>query len=196
MTFLNNKKLVLASQSPRRKQLLTDAGIDLLIKPSRIDESQTPFEAPEIYPSKLSTLKAEDVASSYPDSWILGADTIVVINKKILEKPNSRAEAVSMLQQLSNNQHKVYTGICLVNRNKRKKITRTVMTQVFFKNLSPREIDWYINTGEPFDKAGGYGIQDKGAFLIKKIIGSYTNVVGLPVSEIFDLFLELKIIQI
>lgn len=195
MEYLNEHKLVLASGSPRRKILLGDAGIDMTIHPSKIDESTFVQTTPEEYAKQLSLAKARDVAKLYPESWILGADTIVVIDNEILEKPNSKDDAVLMLNKLKNKRHQVYTGYSLCNLKKEQNIIQSVKTDVYFNDLSEKEISWYVNTGEPFDKAGGYGIQGKGAFLVKKIEGSYTNVVGLPVGEILNLLSKHKIIR-
>ncbi|MFH2060448.1 MAG: Maf family protein [Pseudomonadota bacterium] len=195
MNYLNEKKLVLASQSPRRKTLLELACIDLIIQVSNIDESTISFTSPTQFVQDLAFLKAQAVSEAYPDSWILGADTIVTIDDQILGKPANRDDAVSMLNQLNNRTHQVYTGVCLYKHQNKKKIVQSVSTKVVFKSLTNKEINWYVNTKEPYDKAGGYGIQGVGAFLVKKIYGSYTNVVGLPVCEVIQMLLQLKFIQ-
>lgn len=195
MNYLNDKKLVLASQSPRRKTLLEQAGIDLIIQVSNIDESKIIFTSPTQFVQDLAFIKARAVADAYPDSWILGADTIVTIDDQILGKPANRDDAMSMLKQLSNRTHQVYTGVCLYHHQNNKKMVQSVSTKVVFKSLTHKEINWYVNTKEPYDKAGGYGIQGIGAFLVKEIFGSYTNVVGLPVCEVIQMLLNLKFIQ-
>lgn len=195
MNYLNSKKLVLASKSPRRKTLLEQAGIDLIIQVSNIDESKINYRSPFNFVQDLAVIKARAVGVSYSDSWVLGADTIVTIDDQILGKPSSRDDAISMLNLLNNRAHHVYTGVCLYHHQKDKTIVQCVSTKVVFKFLTDKEINWYVNTKEPYDKAGGYGIQGIGAFLVKEIFGSYTNVVGLPVCEVIQMLLKLKFIQ-
>jgi len=192
---INMEKIILASKSPRRKELLNQVGIDIEICPSNIDEDAISIKNPEEYVKELSFLKAENIACSYPASWILGADTIVVIKGQVLGKPQSKTSAIKMLRQLSNCEHSVYTAFCILNNKTDTKIIRCVETKVVFKNLSDEEILWYIDTKEPFDKAGGYGIQGVGAFLVKHISGSYSNVVGLPVCEVVEILMNLNIIK-
>ena len=129
-------------------------------------------------------------ARRYLQSWVIGADTIVCIGNQILGKPDSKNDARKMLMRLSGKLHQVYTGYCICCRQKDLLFTDAVKTDVRFKKLSDPEIEWYIHTGEPFDKAGGYGIQGVGAFLVKSIKGSYTNVVGLPVCEVVSFLLD------
>lgn len=191
-----NKEIILASQSPRRKELLEQAGVTFDILPSTIDESNIKEKNPEKLVKTLSYLKAVDVAQSFPDQWVLGADTIVYLDKSILEKPDSQTHAVNMLKSLSNQKHKVFTGFTLLCLNRNKTITDIVETDVFFKKLTDEEIAWYISTNEYSDKAGAYAIQGKGAFFIKKIHGSYTNVVGLPICEVMEYFISENIIKI
>ena len=125
-----------------------------------------------------------------PRSWVLGADTIVAVDGRTLGKPGSAQEARQMLQRLSGKTHQVYTGFCLVHHRDARCIIDKAKTDVVFKSLTPREIDWYIRTGEPFDKAGAYAIQGLGTFLVRRINGSYTNVVGLPVCEVLEILLR------
>jgi len=195
MKPINLEKLLLASHSPRRKELLEQAGIDLQVVPSDIDEENVSIKNPEEYVIELSYLKAEKVSRAHPDSWILGADTIVVIEDQILGKPESEDHATEMLRLLSNREHLVFTGFCIMNKQKETIIKNAVETKVYFKTLSDQEIKWYVKTKEPFDKAGGYGIQGVGAFLVRKIFGSYSNVVGLPVCEVIEILIKLKIIE-
>lgn len=182
--------LILASKSPRRRYLLKKAGLDFTVVPSDLDESAIPETAPALYVRQLAEAKARDIADRYPDSWVIGADTVVLINGRILGKPSSPADAKIMLQNLSGNTHQVFTGYCILNRAAGREISDTVVTDVTFKQLTAREIDWYIRTGEPFDKAGAYAIQGMGTFLVRKINGSYTNVVGLPVCEIIEILIR------
>lgn len=195
MESINNEKLILASKSPRRKMLLEQVGIDLEIHPSNVDEAAISIQAPVEYVEALSFLKAEHIAQAFPDSWVLGADTIVVVQDQILGKPQSRTDAFEMLNKLNDREHRVYTGICLINKQVETVIKQAVETRVIFKPLSLPEISWYINTGEPFDKAGAYAIQGIGAFLVRHIHGSYSNVVGLPVCEVVQILMKLNIIQ-
>jgi len=195
MGIINTEKIILASKSPRRKDLLEQVGLNVKIVPSHFDEAAVLIKNPENRVKKLSLLKAENTAAFYPDHWVLGADTIVVVQDRILGKPQSKTDAMAMLNTLNNIEHSVFTGFSVINLKKKMIITQSVETKVFFKHLSPREIQWYINTGEPFDKAGAYAIQGIGAFLVKKISGSYSNVVGLPVCEVVDILMKLNIIQ-
>jgi septum formation protein len=195
MENINTEKLILASKSPRRNDLLRQIGIRVSILASNIDEQVVPFTKPEEYVRELSFLKADHIAGHHPYSWILGADTIVMAKDQILGKPRSKTEAVDMLNQLNDGDHLVYTGFCVMNREKKILVQDCVKTRVRFKHLSRREILWYVETGEPFDKAGGYGIQGIGAFLVKEIAGSYSNVVGLPVCEVVDTLQTLNLIQ-
>ncbi len=182
--------LILASQSPRRKYLLEQAGLTFRVIPSRIDESDRPLTAPADYVRQLAEAKARDVAANHRDSWVLGADTIVAVDDRLLGKPASAREARTMLGRLSGKTHQVYTGFCLVHQRRAFCLADTVRTDVVFKTLTAREIDWYIHSGEPFDKAGAYAIQGLGTFLVRRITGSYTNVVGLPVCEVVEILLR------
>jgi septum formation protein len=195
MKPINLEKLLLASQSPRRRELLEQTGIVLEIVPSDIDEQDISIKNPAEYVKALSFMKAEKISGVYPDSWILGADTIVVLQDQILGKPESEHHAMEMLRLLSNREHMVFTGFCIMNKHKQTVIKSDVETRVWFKPLSDQEIKWYVSTKEPFDKAGAYGIQGLGAFLVRKIFGSYSNVVGLPVCEVIEALMELKIIE-
>ena len=172
-------KLILASKSPRRRFLLEQAGLEFSVIPSDFDESSVTPSSLESFVKRLAEAKAGDIAQKHPDSWVIGADTIVYIDNAILGKPGSRAEARSMLRSLSAKTHQVYTGYCICCRAEDRLFSDSVKTDVRFKTLNEKEIDWYINTGEPFDKAGGYAIQGLGTSLVRSINGSYTNVVGL-----------------
>ncbi len=205
MNPINTKKIILASKSPRRKQLLEQIGLDIEICPSNVDENKISINNPIEYVKELARLKAWDIASLYPGTWIIGADTIVVIDNEILGKPGTKANAVKMLGKLNNREHHVYTGFCICNSNPGSRsvksadqpfeLVKSIKTAVYFKNLSDHEINWYAGTKEPFDKAGGYGIQGIGSFIVKKISGSYTNVVGLPVCEVVEELKNLDLIE-
>jgi len=188
-------KLILASQSPRRKDLLEQAGIAFKVIPGDFDEDSIPLDEPKAYAKVLAREKATQIAAQYPDTWIIGADTIVCIDDAVLGKPSSRQNARSMLRQLSGRIHQVVTGYALVHQSKQRLITDAVRTDVRFKALAEAEIEWYIHTSEPFDKAGGYAIQGLGSFLVKAVSGSYTNVVGLPVCEVIELLYSEGVIQ-
>ncbi len=195
MKNLNTKKIILASQSPRRRELLENACISFEIIPSKINEKNIKNNNPDQLVRTLSNLKAKNIAEQHPDTWVLGADTIVCINNTILEKPDSKTNAAHMLKALSNREHIVFTGFTLLCLDKNRTITKTVQTKVYFKRLSNQEINWYLDTDEYADKAGAYAIQGKGSFLVKKIIGSYTNVVGLPISEVIECLIAENIIS-
>ena len=190
----NSKILILASQSPRRKYLLDQAGLQFKVIPSRVDESTVPMTSPESYVRLLAEQKAQDIARQYPDNYVIGADTIVLMDGTILGKPKSRDEARQMLTRLSGKTHQVLTGFAVCCTAGSYSYSDTVKTDVRFKNLAPEEIEWYIHTPEPFDKAGAYAIQGLGTFLVQSINGSYTNVVGLPICEIIELLLKEGII--
>ena len=185
-----NHDIILASESPRRRYLLEQAGLKFSVIPSSFDESSVTMMEPESYVRKLAECKANVVAEAYPDHWVIGADTIVLIGKDILGKPGSDDEARSMLRRLSAKTHRVLTGYCVCCKNRNRSYSETVSTDVCFKDLSAEEIEWYIQSGEPFDKAGSYAIQGLGTFLVKRINGSYTNVVGLPVCEIVEFLIN------
>ncbi|MBW2060401.1 MAG: septum formation inhibitor Maf [Deltaproteobacteria bacterium] len=179
--------LILASNSPRRRELLTLAGIDFEIQPSEVDETVKPGETPSAYVLRLARAKAEWCADHNPVSWILGADTIVVLDSKIMGKPRNRAEAAKMLQGLSGRRHEVLTGYCLLNRKLNECQCNCVRTEVEFRRLTSSDIENYLDSKEPIGKAGAYAIQGRGAALVSTINGSYTNVVGLPLAEVIEL---------
>ena len=174
--------LILASKSPRRKELIKKiTNEEIQIIPSNIDESKTHAPAEEL-PGVLSKLKAQDIFSSHPNDKILACDTIVVLDGEIMGKPHTIENAKIMLKKLSGKKHLVISGWTLIN--KEKSITRCVQTEVYFNVLSDELIDRYIATGSPMDKAGAYGIQDKEFKLVSHINGSMDNVIGLPTEDI------------
>jgi septum formation protein len=189
------KSIILASQSPRRKQLLEQAGVAFNIVPAHIDETPYLSYPPSDAVKASAQAKADQVCNQFPEHWVIAADTIVVINNNILGKPESKNHARKMLQTLSGKAHIVFTGfsICCLEQNKN--ITDIVKTSVQFKQLCDDEIEWYLQTDEPYDKAGAYAIQGIGAFIVKSIDGSYTNVVGLPVCEVMDILMKQNIIK-
>lgn len=180
--------IILASASPRRKELLSLVIADYRVIPSRFDESLVPDElAPIDHVKHSSLMKARDVASLHPESLVIGADTIVVINGQILGKPAGESDAARMLGLLSGKTHQVYTGITVICNGV--ETTDAECTDVVFRELNEELISRYIATQEPMDKAGAYAIQGNGAVLIKSICGCYSNVVGLPIYKL-SLMLE------
>lgn len=166
------------------------------VVPSRFDESSVPFSEPEAYVKTLAAAKAGEVSEAHPDRWVIGADTIVVIDGDLLEKPRSKGEAREMIRRLSGRWHRVFTGFCVCRVAEKRFFSGAAVTRVEFKALSQEQIEWYIQTPEPFDKAGGYAIQGRGTLLVKRVVGSYTNVVGLPVCEVMDLLTRENIISL
>lgn len=191
-----NGKLVLASTSPRRKDLLTALGLTFQVQPSTIDEIMDPALAPEELVLNLAQQKTADVFKSLSDKsrderlLVLGADTIVVLDGNFLGKPTDRAEAIDMLKRLSGRAHEVYTGVWLIVREDDGRVIEShscERSKVFFRSLDERELEAYVDTGEPMDKAGAYALQGIGAALIEKIEGSHTNIVGLPIPNVVSL---------
>lgn len=185
--------LILASASPRRKELLKQVGLDFIVEPSEIEEKRAPGEAPADYALRLATDKALEVAGHHPSRLVLGADTIVVLDQEVLGKPGDRRQARQMLCRMSGREHGVITAFALVFQEGSLLVQRWVETRVRMKRLTDQEIEGYLNTGEPFDKAGGYAIQGKGGLLVESIEGCYTNVVGLPLPALAEALKELGI---
>lgn len=187
-------KIILASSSPRRKMLLEQIGLSFEIIVSNADEVVDPMLSPSELVIQLSKQKAADVAKNLEGDFIvIGADTIVVYKDKVLGKPKDREEAKTMLTMLQGNIHEVYTGITLIQTKNHLIKVGYERTEVHMRSLSPSTIDAYINTKEPMDKAGAYGIQGIGAVLIDKICGDYNNVVGLPLTLLSVLLEEMNI---
>jgi len=181
-----NNPLVLASISPRRKAILKQIGIPFEPAGSMIEETLYGETQPADIACHIAIQKVESIQPVYNNRWILGADTIVVINKTIFGKPKNLGECRDMLHLLKGKTHDVITGLCIHDPGRKLVHLEAVMTKVKIKELSTNEIEAYINTGEPFGKAGAYAIQGIGSFMIKEINGSYTNVVGLPVYEVIN----------
>jgi|ERR1700722_4996278 septum formation protein len=175
--------LVLASASPRRKELLRNAGIAFEVEPANIPEEPLPGETARAYAERLAREKALVVSQKRPNDAILGADTIVVIDNQILGKPADQADAARMLRLLSGRRHQVITGICLIVDSEAKVASET--TSVVMSEISGAEIQSYVATGEPMDKAGAYAIQGIASRWIPRIEGDYSNVVGLPVALVY-----------
>ncbi len=185
------RKLILASASPRRQALLKNLGLDFQVCPAGIDESVFPGEDAAAYPLRIAMKKALAVAADKEDAIVLAADTAVIVDDDILGKPKSTEEAKTMLQRLSGREHIVVTGIGLVDTAGGRTLSCAEQTIVYFHSLKEAEIDAYLASGEPMDKAGAYGIQGLGALLIRKVDGDYFNVMGLPLSKLYRLLQNL-----
>ena len=184
-------RVVLASASPRRSELLASAGIVFDIVPGDIDETPLPGENPLDHVLRLAVEKAEEVARREKARFFIGADTIVLCSGEIMGKPVDDEDAVRMLRKLSGRVHQVITGFAVLDRESGRLVTAAVSTDVYFKMLADKEIYDYVATGCPLDKAGGYAIQGGAAAMVERIDGSYTNVVGLPLCEVVAALAEL-----
>lgn len=180
--------LILASSSPRRAAYLRELGFSFRRKSPEVDEARHRGESPVRYVTRLARWKASVVAERFPEAWVVAADTTVVWNGLFLGKPSSAAEARRMLTRLSGRAHRVVSGIALARARDGVSRVRHSSTRVVFRRLSPKEIRWYVRTGEPLDKAGAYGIQGKGGLLVERIEGSFSNVVGFPLEKFVDLW--------
>lgn len=176
-------RVVLASQSPRRRELMETLGFDFLVDAADIDEETAEYQNPKSYVRETALRKARAVTPKHPGCVIVAADTIVVIDDRVLGKPHDEAEAETMLSLLSGRSHDVYTGIAIIYENKCR--TFVEKTRVFVAPLASEEIKDYVSTGEPLDKAGAYGIQGAFGKFIRRIEGDYFNVVGLPVCRLY-----------
>lgn len=184
------KKLILASSSPRRAFLLNNLSVEFIQKKAEIDETPKPEEKPEDYVIRIAREKVMKVMEE-ADGVIVGADTIVVVDSEILQKPSSREDAFEMLSRLQGREHFVYTGIYLLNKLNSREACGYTKSRVWFSSLTPEEIWRYIDSGEPMDKAGAYGIQAMGAFFIEKIEGDFFSVMGLPLNLLWELSREI-----
>lgn len=178
------RQIVLASASPRRKELLELIGLKFKVVVSSYEEDMTLQLSPRGLACLLSAKKAEDVALRCPDALVIAADTFIDLKGHLLGKPQTPAEAKQMLRSLSNRSHEVITGFTVLDTASGAKISKAVATKVYFKKLTQREIDAYVASGEPMDKAGAYAIQGLGSIIIKKIDGDYFNVIGLPLNAL------------
>ncbi len=176
------KTIILASNSPRRRDLLRQIGVDFTIDPADVDERVLPNEPPEGYALRVALDKARVAAARAGAGIVIAADTIVVLENEILGKPADARDAERMLTMLSGKVHRVITGLAVMDAATGKTLSRASVTRVWFRSLAPREIASYAATGEPRDKAGAYGIQERGALFVDRIDGCYYNVVGLPLS--------------
>ena len=199
--YVTKVNLVLASASPRRRELLSRVGIVFSVIPSNLNEDELVGSAsrdPRAFAEECSRTKADKVAERMPagkDCWFLGVDTIVVIDGKILGKPKDRTQARVFLKMLSGRWHKVITGYHLFHPANQKRQAGLVESEVLIRKISATELEAYLRTDEPYDKAGAYAAQGVGAGLIEAIKGSYTNVVGLPLAELIKDMLKLRLIE-
>jgi septum formation protein len=184
-------RIILASASPRRADLLRQIGIEFELAPSQVAEKPHPDEAPADYIIRIARAKVIAVARKYEGGLIIGADTVVVLDGRMLGKPSDKVEAEWMLGELSGNWHAVMTGIALYDIATRREAADYAKTLVRFAQLTDKEIQWYVDTGEPMDKAGAYGIQGLGGLFVDEIAGNYYNVVGLPIPLVYRLARQL-----
>lgn len=180
--------LILASSSPRRAAYLRELGFSFRRLAPHVDETRHRNEKPRSYVRRLALEKTRTVAERFPSLWVVGADTTVVVDEVFLGKPADADDARRMLRRLSGKSHRVVSGIALVCEEKGFCRSAVATTRVFFRPLSRNDVAWYVATGEPMDKAGAYGIQGKGGFLVERIEGSFSNVVGFPIERFFELW--------
>jgi nucleoside triphosphate pyrophosphatase len=183
---MTDRHFILASGSPRRRQLLELIGVNFAVLPADVDETPLAGEAPAAYASRAARDKAIEVAASHPGRLVLGADTVVEVDQEILGKPASEDDAASMLRRLSGRSHLVHTALALVIGDTAHEVVDTA--QVQFTDLTEEIIRWYVATGEPMDKAGAYAIQGLGGLLVARVEGSPNTVIGLPVHRLPELF--------
>ena len=182
----SRSKIILASASPRRVELLASAGVEFEVHAGDVAEEVLPGETPEDHVVRLARAKALNVAAKVAGRFFIGADTVVVCDGEIMGKPKDGADAGRMLRKLSGVPHEVITGFAVYDRERLDAVSAAVTTRVFFKQLRDEEIQAYIATGCPFDKAGAYAIQGGAAHMVERIDGSYSNVVGLPLCEVVE----------
>jgi len=180
------KRIILASASPRRKELLEQIGLQFEVEPSNFDEEITPGSEPHETARKLSLGKARAAARKHRNALIIAADTFVVLGDRVLGKPHTNAEAREMLRALNGQAHSVITGFTILDTETGKVLSRSMETTVHMRKLTLKEIDSYVRTKEPLDKAGGYAIQGLGTVLVERVEGDYSNVVGLPLSALAE----------
>jgi septum formation protein len=184
--MVKDRRLILASASPRRREMLELFGLNFEVMPVEVDEKVLAGEDAGAFVRRISRSKAKAAAQKAKEGFVLAADTVVVIDGRILGKPRDAAEAREMLELLSGRTHQVFTGFCLFEVPGGARFEDVACTDVTIRKLTSDEIAGYISSGEPFDKAGGYAIQGLGAFMVRSISGSYANVVGLPLCEVLE----------
>ena len=185
----------MASASPRRRDFLERLGLDFHALAVELAETPFPHEEPQDFALRMAQAKAEALADSHPDAWVIGADTIVTRGNLILGKPKDPDHALSMLQQLNGHEHLVLSAYALICRAEGHSVGRVVATKVTFHEYPAAVLAAYVRTGEPLDKAGAYGIQGIGSFLVREISGSCTNVIGLPVSDLIADLLHYGVVR-
>lgn len=189
-------KLILASASPRRAEVLRDAGFEFEVQPPKVDESRLPNEAVDAYVLRVATAKADAIAqanlSNGTPAIVIAADTVVLVGREILPKPKDAEDARRMLRLLSASTHEVVTGLFVIRAYDGISFTHVERTRVEFNRLSETDIDSYIQTKEPFDKAGAYGIQGIGGRFVRRIDGCYFNVMGLPLSRLWEILRQMR----
>lgn len=195
MKFTTNETFILASGSPRRKELFGMLNVPFEVMTSDVDEKSVPFTSEMEYVRNVALLKTRAVASMHKGKTIIGADTIVAFEGKLLHKPQSVEEATMHLKRLRGNTHDVLTAVVIIDRENNEHIL-VEKTSVTFKQFSDELLGAYVKTGDPFDKAGGYGIQTSGTLLVEKIEGDYNNVVGIPIATLTEQLLTLNMISI
>ncbi len=193
--FHNNHPIVLASASPRRQQFLRELGLDFTVQAAAIDETPLPGEKPRAFALRMAEAKAEAVAPHHQHACIISADTVISLDGRILGKPKDQQDALSMLTRLQGRSHRVITGLVLLRMAQDLRLSTASVTTVRFASFPPEVLSAYVRTGEPMDKAGAYGIQGRGGFLVREIEGSCSNVIGLPVNTLVSLLLRHGVIR-
>ena len=184
--YQNSQPIILASESPRRQQYLEEMGLTFTVQSASVTETPLANEDPEGFVQRMAMEKASVISARFPETWVISGDTVVCLGDKILGKPADEDEAVALLMSLSGREHCVKTGFCVAHGSRRVRVVQSVTTKVHFSDFSELVALAYVAAGESLDKAGAYGIQGKGVFLVKAIEGSYSNVVGLPLYELME----------
>ncbi len=187
------KRIILASASPRRKELLEKIGLRFKVEPSNYEEDMHSELEPHDFARKISLEKAEAVASKHKNAIVIAADTFIVFGGQILGKPHTENEARKMLETINGTSHSVITGFSIIDTDKNKTLSKSVETKIYIRKLTLAEIDAYVKSKEPLDKAGAYAIQGLGAVIVEKIEGDYFNVIGLPLSALTEALKEFGI---
>lgn len=189
------ERLILASSSPRRRDLLARLGLKFEVMEANIEEKPLPGEGAKEFALRAACDKADVVCRRHGSAWVLGADTVVVHENRLLGKPADNGEALAVLLRLSGRGHLVHTGFCLENRGKNVAVHRLVTTEVYFSPFDEAVAAAYVTCGEPLDKAGSYGIQGIGGFLVERVRGSCSNVIGLPLAEVIEELLRHGVVE-
>ena len=192
--FIAHSPLLLASASPRRQKFLTQLGLEFEVRPADIDETPRTDELPEDFARRMARTKAEQIALPCPEACVVAADTVVALDRTIFGKPRNQQDALAILKTLQGMTHTVTTGFAVLCPRRALSEVQAVTTQVTFASHADHTLQAYVDTGEPMDKAGAYGIQGKGAFLVHSIHGSHSNVIGLPVSQLVRILLNYGLI--